>query len=117
VAEQDTLAEVCSLERELLDPHTRRDPGRVGRLLHPDFLEIGASGAVWDRDALLAELSRDPGEPPEVVDLAASEIAPGVVLLTYLAYGGAASRRSSLWVRGEDGRWRVRFHQGTRTDG
>ena len=42
-------------------------------------------------------------------DVRATEVAGGVVLVTYEA---GASLRSSLWVRSDDG-WRVLFHQGT----
>lgn len=41
------MAEVERLERALLDPSVRADPGRVAALLHPEFVEFGASGTVW----------------------------------------------------------------------
>jgi hypothetical protein len=110
----DVTAEVARLERELLTPAARADPERLGRLLHPDFAEHGASGRRWTRAAIVVELQRspDPGGL-EVRDLVATRLAPDVVLVTYLAdRAGVRTVRSSVWVRHE-GRWVVRFHQGT----
>jgi ribonuclease HI len=109
-----TLEEVVALELLLLDPETRRDPAAVEHLLHPDFREIGASGALWDRDSIVAELAADPGAGSRASDVDARFVAEGVVLVTYAAESAAGgSRRSSLWVLGEHG-WRVLFHQATR---
>jgi hypothetical protein len=103
----------ATLELRLLDPATRARPGEVRRLLHPDFLEVGASGRVWDREAILAALSGHPGGDRAVDDLVARPLADDVVLVTYrVRHGGAWSRRSSIWLRDDHG-WRVRFHQGT----
>ena len=46
--------------------------------------------------------------------MVARPVAPGVVLVTYLATDADAgdSLRSSLWVHGADG-WRVLYHQAT----
>ena len=54
-------AVVEALERELLRPETRADLGRTGVLLHPDFTEIGSSGRIWTRDAMMMALEDDPG--------------------------------------------------------
>ena len=105
----------AELELRLLDPAVRGDRAAVERLLHPDFVEFGASGRVWDRAAVLAALAAEPGAQPEVSELASAELGDGVVLVTYRAAraDGTASRRASVWVRDEAGGWRVRFHQGT----
>ena len=104
---------VESLERELLRPETRADLGRTGVLLHPDFTEIGSSGRIWTRDAMMMALEENPGAPAELELLGADRLGEGAVLLTYRSSTRTGSAlRSSLWVR--DGtRWRLRFHQGT----
>ena len=94
----------------LLDPQVRADPVQVEALLHPDFREIGAGGQVWDREAIVAELASAPAGRVDVVGLAGREVAPNVILLLYATED---SRRSSLWVRGQDEQWRVLYHQGT----
>ncbi len=107
-------AQVCELELQLLEPRVRRDPVTVDRLLHPDFVEFGSSGRVWDKPAVIAALTDNPGSAPAVSDLRAERLDADVVLVTYRAHhqGAAASLRASVWVRCAQG-WRVRFHQGT----
>ncbi|PTT61133.1 ribonuclease HI family protein [Arthrobacter sp. HMWF013] len=102
-----------ALERELSGPDVRGDIGRTGGLLHPDFMEIGASGRVWTRDAKMMALEEDPGHQAELEILGADRIGTGAVLLTYRSYSRSGTTlRSSLWVL--DGtRWRLRFHQET----
>lgn len=55
MTESDGLTEVVRLELELLDPARRGSAGRVGQLLHPDFVEhvvlltyrlLGPSGSL-----------------------------------------------------------------------
>jgi ribonuclease HI len=104
---------VEKLERELLGPLVRGDIGRTAVLLHPDFLEIGSSGRVWTRDAMMMALEEDPGERTDIEILGADRIGTGAVLLTYRSYARSGTTlRSSLWVL-DGGRWRLRFHQGT----
>jgi ribonuclease HI len=104
---------VARLERELLEPDVRSDASRLAELLHPSFEEIGRSGRLWGRDAIVSELA---DEQPLTVDLevlGVERVAPEALLLTARTTDGrGATLRSSLWVR-TSGRWRLRFHQGT----
>jgi ribonuclease HI len=101
-------AQVAALELRLLDPATRRSPQDVAALLHPDFLEVGASGRSWDRESMIAALRADPGSGTRVTGLTVHLIAPDVALVTYRTERAA---RASLWLRDREG-WRVRFNQG-----
>ena len=104
---------VEQLERELLGPLVRGDIGRTAVLLHPDFLEIGSSGRVWTRDAMMMALEEDPGERTDIEIIGADRVGPGAVLLTYRSFARSGTTlRSSLWVLDGE-RWRLRFHQGT----
>lgn len=67
-------AVVEALERELLRPETRADIGRTGVLLHPDFTEIGSSGRMWTRDAVMMSLAEQPGGPAELEVLGADRL-------------------------------------------
>jgi ribonuclease HI len=112
-AEPSPESIVESLERELSGPDVRGDIGRTGVLLHPDFMEIGSSGRVWTRDAMMMALEEDPGQHTELEILSADRIGTGAVLLTYRSYSRSGTvLRSSLWVL-DGSRWRLRFHQGT----
>lgn len=113
LAETSPEAVVESLERELLRPETREDLGRTGVLLHPDFTEIGSSGRIWTRDAMMTSLEDNPGGPVELELLGADRLGEKTVLLTYRSHTREGSAlRSSLWVL-EGAQWRLRFHQGT----
>ncbi|BCW69761.1 ribonuclease HI family protein [Arthrobacter sp. NicSoilB8] len=104
---------VESLERELLRPETRADLGRTGVLLHPDFTEIGSSGRMWTRDAMMMALEDNPGGPTELELLGADRLGEKTLLLTYRSRTREGSAlRSSLWVL-DGAQWRLRFHQGT----
>ena len=111
----DDLDEVVARERELLDPAVRADSDRVGELLHAEFLEYGASGRSWDRQATIASLATDPGVSGSGTDFRPVRLAEDVVLLTYRVQGTISSLRSSVWVRDAELGWQLRFHQGTRT--
>jgi ribonuclease HI len=109
-------AEVVRRELLLLDPAVRADLGRVRRLLHPDLVEFGASGRVWDA-ASLADAVAAGSEPLAqgvVADLVPVSLSIGAVLLTYRIVGPVRpSLRSSVWLRSSEGEWLLRFHQGT----
>jgi ribonuclease HI len=104
---------VEALERELLRPDVRSDIGRTGVLLHPDFTEIGSSGRIWTRDAMMMSLEESPGGPMELELISADRIGAEAILLVYRSHSrDGAALRSSLWVL-DGGQWRLRFHQGT----
>jgi ribonuclease HI len=115
VLEDEDVAEVVSRERQLLDPALRASEDRVGELLHPDFLEYGASGRIWPRAGVIAALAGDPDVSGEGIDFSPVKLADDVVLLTYRIEGDAPSLRSSIWVKDPVRGWRLRFHQGTRS--
>lgn len=106
---------VLRLELALLEPATRSDPELVSGLLDEEFVEFGASGRTWDRASIIASLAASPGAAAaEVLDLRATPLGPDAYLVTYRARTAErASLRSSVWVRADDGAWRLRFHQGT----
>lgn len=96
-------------ERHLLDPAVRADRAALEELLHADFIEIGSSGRLWTREAMIEALLADPDVTGEPEDMTVDELAYGNALVTYTLNG---VRRSSIWIR-DAGRWQVRFHQGT----
>jgi ribonuclease HI len=110
------LREVVRRERQLLDPASRANSDLVGRLIHPDFVEHGASGRIWNRSSIIAALAADPGVSGIASNVEAVRLADDVVLVTYRIGGERASLRSSVWVHDPEAGWRLRFHQGSRTD-
>jgi hypothetical protein len=109
----DDLREVIRRELALLTPDVRRDAEQVQALLHPDFVEYGSSGRVWDR-ASVSAATADVAEPVPATDLRPRRLGPDAVLLTYrTTTPGRAALRSSTWIRGAAGQWLMLFHQGT----
>lgn len=114
------LEELRGLETELHKDQIRRNRRRMEKLLHPDFVEFGRSGARYTRADILKEFDQRTVLPAiRSEDFAVALLAEGVALLTYLsAHGNAGGNphqrtlRSSVWVHTETG-WQVRFHQGT----
>ncbi|MGT2463473.1 RNase H family protein [Sinomonas atrocyanea] len=104
---------VVELEQELLDPDVRGDYGQLAFLLHPDYREIGASGHLWGREELIEELVAAPESHVRFELVDAVPLGSDLVQVVYRTVNGTGSAlRSSLWQR-TDGRWRLRFHQGT----
>lgn len=93
-----------------------RDPagveGGLMSLIADDFVEFGQSGRVWTAESIREAFDVPPGEPAAIEGFEVAELADGVVLVTYQTTGQPPVDRSSIWVR-RDGRWQVRFHQGT----
>lgn len=111
------VALVLALERELQTPECRSDEDRLGELLAPDFVEIGASGRRWELSDILAMLREEhtAGERAaiEVSDLTARVLAPGVIQTFWLSErSGRRARRTSIWCH-RAGRWQQVYHQGT----
>jgi hypothetical protein len=122
--ETDLLPTLRRLELALHQPALRASAAGLAALLHPAFREFGRSGAVYTREAMLAHLPAGAEPAPAIwaQDFAVEPLGEGVALLTYrsahVGPGGQLERhtnRASVWQLGADGRWQMRFHQGTPT--
>ena len=108
------------LEESLLRPETRRDVEVLSRLLADDFREVGASGHVYDKAAILSTLPSEPALQSYVMsDFIATELDIHLAMLNYKLEtrnsGQDAPRRTlrtSTWRSTEDG-WQMFFHQAT----
>lgn len=121
----DLLDVLRQLEVELHLEATRSNTARMDMLLHPDFEEFGRSGRRFTRDETLAEFTNSGAHLPKVVSdcFEVSQLGENMALLTYVSahedesgHLHRFSLRSSLWVLTSQG-WKMRFHQGTPTDG
>ncbi|MEO0939705.1 MAG: nuclear transport factor 2 family protein [Pseudomonadota bacterium] len=114
--DKDTLV---ALEEMLWRAETRFDPALMDLTFSPHFVEFGRSGRRYERAEMLfnPEQRVDINATLPLPDYSVELVAPGVALATYTSevrYGDQieVGRRSSLWVK-YDGRWQLRFHQGT----
>lgn len=117
MAEAGTEQQLIELEWALWRAETRFDPTFMERTLAQDFLEFGRSGRVYERADTLA-VSGDSIEA-NLRDFRLSMLADDVALLTYVSEVQHEqldlANRASVWVW-RDGRWQLRFHQGTPTN-
>jgi len=124
VTRSDTIGILRDLEIELHQFSTRSNPERLDELLHGSFIEFGRSGKRYDKAGILELLSTESNDSPAPwsQDYALSELTEDLAQITYRSAhindAGELSRhtlRSSLWQK-TDGKWQVRFHQGTPTE-
>jgi hypothetical protein len=103
------------LETSLHKKQVRNSAESTSALLADAFIEFGSSGRVWSKASVIESMRREElDQQITVEDFAARELAPDVVLVTYISKKGAGSTlRSSIWKR-LDGKWQMIFHQGTR---
>jgi hypothetical protein len=110
---------VIDLELRLLQRQARASAEELDTLLHPDFVEFGASGRKWDRSQRTTSLTGGqlPGGQAAITasEITGARLADDVVHVTYVSLRDRRrARRSSIWRRTDAG-WRIYFHQGTLT--
>jgi hypothetical protein len=109
--------------RELEESHLRSDvrssQESMRALLADEFIEFGSSGRIFDRAAVIAALSGEPGFKSRIDDFVVRSLSSEVALTTYRLSAWYTSEgqarvtlRSSIWVQ-RAGRWLMVFHQGT----
>jgi len=114
----DLIAEIRASEEMLLAPDDRQTPAQLANLLADDFLEIGASGSVYDKVSVIQGLSEDVFVRFEISEFRTQALGQSHALATYVLTKTDASgrkersRRSSIW-KSVSGGWRLLFHQGT----
>lgn len=114
-----TLTEIAQLEESLWRADTRFNPSLMRETFADDIVEFGRSGRVYHLDDLLFD--QNASQPINAIiplpEFNARHLTDNVVQVTYVSqviYGTETeiANRSSIWCR-VDGKWRLRFHQGT----
>lgn len=107
---------LLDLETSLTDPEIRRSGEQfLEDMFHPDYIELGSSGHVYDRQMIVEMMSQENSAGVVIRDFSTATISEDTALATYRSIGqsGEEARRSSIWVKSGE-RWLIRFHQGTR---
>jgi hypothetical protein len=111
--------ELIALEVSTLEPPGRYSRETLERLLTDDFCEHGASGAIYDRAAIIDMLMQEAASdraPINASDFAVDQPAPDIALVHYRTdRAGRVCLRSSHWRREASG-WRMFFHHATLTN-
>ncbi|KZL22197.1 nuclear transport factor 2 family protein [Pseudovibrio sp. WM33] len=101
-------------ENQLLDPTVRGSRKQLELLLHADFIEIGASGRMYDRAQVLAELPSEATDYPvrTIENFRLRKLSENLVQVFYSIVENE-TQRTSIWkLEGEQ--WSMIYHQGTR---
>lgn len=110
--------ELIELERALWRAETRFDRKFMERVLADDFSEFGRTGRVHTRFDTLGVDERP--IDAHLRDIEVDRVTEDVALVTYVSEVQHEvldlANRASIWVR-RDGRWQLRFHQGTPLQG
>jgi len=111
---------IKAFELELLQPEIRKSTERLDELIADEFLEIGESGKLYDKQDILTALPTQMGIKFSLSNFKATEISSDVVRATFqlekeITDSGEIiiSLRSSIW-KNKDGRWQIVFHQVTK---
>ncbi|MEH1770100.1 nuclear transport factor 2 family protein [Nostoc sp.] len=109
------------LEERLLQPDVRKSAKDIMDLLADEFIEIGSSGRVFDKQQIIESLQNEPIEPliqRSITEFKTLVLATGVILVIYRIVRHISgeqpvhSLRSSIWKLNND-QWKMIFHQGT----
>lgn len=105
-----------ALENQLLDPTVLGSQHQLERLLHEEFIEIGASGRMYDRSQILEALAAEASGYPvrTIEDFRLRRVSEDLVQVFY-SLAENDTRRTSIW-KFEEGRWSMIYHQGTRKE-
>ena len=105
------------LEESLWRPKTRFDRTYMESVFANDFFEFGRSGKIYTRTACLDEVERQEIHAKFPLEkFKVHFVSTDTALVTYISEirekTVLRANRSSLWVK-IDGKWKLRFHQGT----
>ncbi|WP_243290461.1 DUF4440 domain-containing protein [Bacillus sp. FJAT-47783] len=116
-SENELKEKLLELEEKLLKPEIRASRNELKQLLADNFFEFGSSGRVLYKN----EDIREEGIGVVKMTLSDFEIHPlsdEIVLTTYRIFNEVNKQhtlRSSIW-KSINGKWRMVFHQGTKTN-
>lgn len=108
--------QILSMERALANELFSEGNSILERWFHPDFVEIGSSGKLHGRQAVIAWVSgRTVPGSTQFLEPTILGLGGGQFLLRYrsLSSSGNTTWRMSLWVRRGDADPSIVYHQGT----
>lgn len=110
----DALDFVLQAERDLLTTAKRASITYLGEVLADDFIEIGQSGTLYDKQDIIAALIASPKTKAHITDLTAKRVTQAFILVHYkttdLSVSTRPINRHSLWqLTGK--KWRLLYHE------
>lgn len=107
---KDTIQQ---LELSLLNPEIRQSRHTLDSLIADEFLEIGASGNVYNKNDILNALPSEETNHYVMSQFDMLGLSDNIILVTYtLSERSRRTKRASIWklINNE---WALIFHQGT----
>lgn len=102
-------------EVALLSNENRSSSKFIENTLTPDFKEFGSSGNIHRLDDVIKWLKNENAFQFEISNFEIESLSDHTVLATYkIQINNSFSLRSSIWIL-SDNNWKMKFHQGTRT--
>jgi hypothetical protein len=111
--EDSGLQRAVDGELSLLTPEVRQSRQQLELLLDADFVEIGASGRLWEREELISDLTSTSAPVVQVEGMDARRVAGRIVVVTYVTVSATRRVVRSSWWRESNDVWKCFFHQGT----
>ena len=93
------------LEDRLLQPGERGSASDVSELLADDFVEFGSSGRIFDKKQIVKALRSAGKIQRSISDFKAEALAPGVILVTYIAVQYEPNGQEKYSLRSSAGNW------------
>lgn len=104
---------IQQLELSLLNSEVRKSKKALDSLIAEEFLEIGASGNVYNKDDILNALPNEETNTYSMSNFDVISLSEGLILATYtLSEKYRQTKRSSIW-KSSNRKWELIFHQGT----
>ena len=114
---------ILELEKDLLEPETRKSSEKISKLLSDDYIEFCSSGNIYNynKDDVFDNDSNSSEIKWEIKYFTIKQLSNYCILATYkvikhseLRENMKYSLRSSIWKL-FNGTWKMIFHQGTLT--
>lgn len=116
----NNLAEhIKQLEISLLSKEAGKNMSDPDKIISDDFLEIGKSGKIWTKQALITSYENKTEVNITITDFRLKPLSDSILLAIYTAHHTSETYhpvvktiRSSVWRLSGTG-WEIVFHQGT----
>jgi hypothetical protein len=115
---QDLFDFLIDLEKSLHRGSIRRSREKLNELLRDDFIEIGASGKIYNKDQIIEALLNETPFTINASDFELRLFSEDIAQLKYKTQNIVDTNllpttlRSSIWKK-EGTVWKMLFHQGT----
>lgn len=108
------IEKIKEFELLLLDDGLRKSKQKLNELIDDEFIEIGISGKIYNKQDVLNSLPYENARKFDVNDFNFLNLNKNIILTTYKTDENLnAALRSSIWRKSDNG-WKLIFHQGTK---